>query len=150
MWPMDQNPAKSEIEQMLKLAYYVDPSILRPEDVVNFGVDFHRLKEFGEVRMKKDVKRLRSHLPKLWERMTDDQKAAFLINGVLERLEEISTILGHLEEMTGELQETHEGMDMALHGIWAKLPLGLRERLKRGLGKEWSKPKAGGQDSEVL
>lgn len=151
VWPTEKNPAKSEIEQLFKMAYYVDPEILRPPDIVNFGIDFHRLKEFGEVRMKKSVGQLRPHVADFWGRMNDDQRAAFLISSLIDRLKVIMQLTEDLESVIGELREGQEGLDMVLNNVWSQIPLGLRERLKRGLGKEWSKREldANGPDQEI-
>jgi hypothetical protein len=128
-------PGKAEIERMYRMAYTVDPKVFRVQDVVDFGLDLHRLKEFGDVRMKKSLAVLRKSCKVLWDRMDDQQKAAFLIGDVITGLRKVSGTLQGLEKVMGPIPEAHEGLEMAQNGLYARIPNDLRGRLDQGFGK---------------
>jgi hypothetical protein len=126
---------KAEIERMYRMAYCVDSGIYRPDDVVDFGIDLRRLKEFGEVEMKKDLSQLRRRATVLWNRMDAHQKAAFLIGDVVAALRTAGGALRALEAVLGRLDEAHDGIDMAYNGLFSKVSGPLKERVEQGLGK---------------
>jgi hypothetical protein len=136
-WPSDAAPSKAEIERIYKAAYYVNPSILRPQDPAELGLDLHRLKEFGEVRMKKPLSELRRHLPALWGRMDENQKALFLLGHLAEALKYADTTLQALEKELGPLKEEKASIDRVMNLVYGKIPENLSRRIKRGLGREW-------------
>ena len=74
---------KADVECMYRCAYYLDNQFLKPTDVVDFGIDYHKLKECGDVRMKKGLTHLRKMAKRLWKRMSRDQKTLFLAMGIL-------------------------------------------------------------------
>lgn len=128
-------PAKTEIERMYRIAYTVDPAIYRVQDVIDFGIDIRRLKEFGEVLMKKDVSKLRKGAKSLWDRMDDHQKAAFLVGDVYSALKDLTKTIGDLEKLMGPILEAHEGLELIQNGLFARIPKALRDRIQRGFGK---------------
>jgi hypothetical protein len=134
-WPGKRLPAKVEIERMYRIAYTVDPNFFKIHDVVDFGLDLHRLKEFGDVTMKKDLTQLRKYAKGLWGRMDDHQKAAFLMGNVIEGLRDVASVLQDLEKVIGPMPDAHEGLEMAQNGLFATIPKALRERLDKGFGK---------------
>lgn len=136
-WPSDAAPSKAEIERIYKAAYYVNPSILRPQDPAELGLDLHRLKECGEVLMKKSLSELRRHLPALWGRMDESQKALFLLGHLAEALKYADTTLQALEKELGPLKEEKASIDRVMNLVYGKIPENLARRIKRGLGREW-------------
>ena len=131
----DRQLGKAEIERMYRMAYTVDPKVFRAQDLVDFGLDLHRLKEFGDVKMKKGLAVLRKGCKALWERMNDQQRAAFLIGDVITGLRKVSGSLQGLEKVMGSIPEAHEGLEMAQNGLYARIPNDLRGRLDQGFGK---------------
>jgi hypothetical protein len=134
-WPGEKTPTKEEVERMYRLAYCVDPDFFRREDVVDFGIDLYRLKEFGEVRMSKGLAILRRHAPALWKRLSDAQRAAYVLGDVISGLRYVDGAIKELEKLMGAFPEAHESIDFIYHQLFAKLPLGLRTRLEKGFGK---------------
>lgn len=134
-WPGKKMPGKTEIERMYRIAYTVDPGFYRMQDVIDFGLDLHRLKEFGDVIMKKDLAQLRKRAKDLWGRMDDHQKAAFLMGTVIEGLRNVAGVLQDLERLMGPMPDAHEGLEMAQNGLYVRIPKSLRDRLDRGFGK---------------
>jgi hypothetical protein len=134
-FPGKKMPGKTEIERMYRIAYTVDPAIYRIQDVIEFGIDIHRLKEFGEVLMKKDVSKLRKGVRALWDRMDDHQKAAFLVGDVVSSLKNLGKLVADLEKLMGPIMEAHEGLELIQNGLFARIPKALRDRLERGFGK---------------
>lgn len=141
----DRFPGKAEIERMYRMAYTVDPRVFRIQDVVDFGLDIPRLKEFGEVRMKKGLAVLRKSCKVLWDRMNDQQKAAFLIGDVVSDLRRVAGRLQGLEKLIGSTPGAHEGLDMAQNSIYARIPNPLRGLLDQGFGKWRTKPGSNGK-----
>jgi hypothetical protein len=134
-WPGEKVPTKEEIERMYWLAYCVDPDFFRREDVVDFGLDLYRLKEFGQVRMSKGLGVLRRHATALWKRLSDTQRAAYILGDIISGLRYVDGAVRELEKVMGEFPEAHEGVDFIYHQLFAKLPLGLRNKLEKGFGK---------------
>lgn len=135
VWPGDKAPSKEEVERMYRLAYCVDPEFFRREDVIDFGLDLYRLKEFGEVRMSKNVGVLRRHAPTLWKRLSDAQRAAYILADVVSGLRYVDGAVKELEKVMGAFPEAHESVDFIYHQLFAKLPIGLRNKLEKGFGK---------------
>jgi|FLYK01.1.fsa_nt_gi hypothetical protein len=131
VYPRNPSPLKPEIERMVKLAYLVDPAILRPQDIVDFGIDLHRLKEFGEVRLSKPLGHLRKLVPALWGRMNAHQRAAFLLSYVVDGLKQVEETLKDLEREIGDLSEARQGITLALSGLFGKVP----RRIVRRIGE---------------
>lgn len=130
-----KQPEKEDVERMYRVAYLLDQGFFRREDVIDFGMDLHRLKEFGEVKMKKTVIEVRKHVRGLWNRMTDEQRSAFMVGEVLSRINDATEALRHLEVTMGQAPEVHEFLDFAKGYLEAKIPPALVERLGRGSGK---------------
>jgi hypothetical protein len=137
VWPAGRAPGKREIERMYEIAYTLDPRILRPEDIVDLGLDLHRLKEFGRAEMKKDPAALRRHVPDLWRRMDSNQRATFLMGSLLEGLESLKGIVDGLEHELGELTEVREAVDRIYYGLYPRVSPRLRKRLEEGRAR-WS------------
>lgn len=104
-------------------------------DVVNFGIDVRRLKEFGEVSMSKGVDRIRKHLPGLWERLTPLQRAAFHMSYLLENLETLSGNIEDLEKQIGNLQEVRDAITLIYVTLFASFPKDVVHMLREALGK---------------
>jgi hypothetical protein len=135
IWPGDRSPTKEEIERMYRLAYCVDPDFFRKEDVIDFGLDFYRLKEFGQVQMGKSLGVLRKHAPSLWKRLSDSQKAAYILGDIISGLRYVDGAIRELEKVMGGFSEAHEHVDFIYHQLFAKLPVSLRLKLEKGFGK---------------
>lgn len=125
---------KADIERMYKMAYTIDAEIYRPDDVVDFGIDLRRLKEFGEVEMKKDLAQLRRRANGLWGRMNRHQKSAYWIGDVVAALRTATCALRSLEALIGRLDESHDGIEMTYNGLFARSGA-LKERVEKGVGK---------------
>jgi hypothetical protein len=138
VWPGEKPPTKEDIERLYRLAYCVDPDYFKKEDVVNLGLDLYRLKEFGQVRMTKSLAVLRKQAPILWKRLSDVQKAAYILGDIIAGLRYVDGALREIEAFIGEFPEGHESVDFIHHQLFAKLPMGLRSRLEQGFGK-WKK-----------
>lgn len=134
-WPGDKLPSKEEVERMYRLAYCVNPDFFRKEDVVDFGLDLYRLKEFGQVRMTKTLAVLRKHAAPLWRRLSDAQKAAYILADVISGLKYVDGAVKELEKLMGAFPEAHESVDFIYNQLFAKLPLGLRDKIELGFGK---------------
>lgn len=134
-WPGEKLPSKEEVERMYRLAYCVNPDFFRKEDVVDFGLDLYRLKEFGQVRMTKTLAVLRKHAASLWRRMSDAQKAAYILADVIAGLKYVDGAVKELEKLMGAFPEAHESIDFIYNQLFAKLPLGLRDKIDLGFGK---------------
>lgn len=134
-WPGRQMLDKNEIERMYRIAYSVNPSFLKIHDVVDFGIDLHRLKEFGDVTMKKELPKLRKGAKELWSRMDDHQKAAFLVGTVIEGLRNVAGVLQDLEKLMTPMPDVHDGLEMAQMGLYTRIPKSLRDAVDKGFGK---------------
>ncbi len=126
---------KAEIERMYRIAYTVNPDMFSPQDVVDFGLDLHQLKEFGAVKMKKGLSVLRKNCRALWDRLDDHQKAAFLMGDVVSGLRKVSSVLQDLEKLMGTIPDAHEGLQMVQNSIYARMPKAWRDRADQGFGK---------------
>jgi hypothetical protein len=138
-WPSNRRPSREQVERLYRLAYLLDPDIFKPSDAVNFGVDFRKLKEFGEVSMSKDVGVLRRHLPALWDRLSMEQRAAFHMSYMLDGLEYAASTLGSLEANIGDTKEVHEALTWALFTLYGLFPRTVMQRLQLALRK-WKGP----------
>lgn len=132
VWPTNRAPDKDQIVRMYRLAYMMSTAVLRREDVVDFGLDLHRLKEFGEVRMSKPLTTLRKHVPGLWARMDKQQRAAFILSYLLESLENVGSLVKNLEVEMGEVKDVHESLVWMNTFLLGKFPKELQERLRQG------------------
>jgi len=135
VWPGEKPPTKEEVERLYRLSYMVDREFFHREDVVDLGLDVHRLKEFGEVRMSKTLAALRKHAPGLWHRMNDLQKAAFIMADVMSGLKYVDQAIKELEKVVGPIPEAHEGVSFVHTGLFSRIPSHLRDRLEKGFGK---------------
>lgn len=135
VWPGAKPPTKEEIERLYRLSYTVDHQFFRREDVVDLGLDIHRLKEFGEVRMSKSLGVLRKHAGSLWKRMNDQQRAAYIMADVISGLKYVDQAIQELEKVLGPLPEAHDGVSFVHTGLFSRIPSYLREKLEKGFGK---------------
>lgn len=131
----EKQPERDDVERMYRVAYLMDPAFFRREDVVDFGVDLHRLKEFGEVRMGKPLTVIRKNVHALWKRMNDEQRSAFMIGEVISRLNDVTETLRHLEAVMGDAPDVHEFVEFARGNLLARIPVDLGAKLGRGSGK---------------
>jgi hypothetical protein len=134
-WPSEKAPSKDDIERLYRLAYCVNPDYYRKEDVVNLGLDLYRLKEFGQVRMTKPLTVLRKQAPILWKRLSDVQRAAYVLGDVIAGLRYVDGAVTELEKLMGEFPEAHESVDFIYHQLFARMPASLRDKLEKGFGK---------------
>jgi len=121
-WPGEKAPSKDDIERLYRLAYCVDPDYFKKEDVVNLGLDLYRLKEFGQVVMKKSLSVLRKQAPALWKRLSDTQKADYVLGDVIAGLRYVDGAIREMEKFIGEFPEGHESVDFIYHQLFARLP----------------------------
>lgn len=133
VWPNTKAPTRAQVERMYKLAYTIEPSIFRPEDIINFGIDLRRLKEFGEVRMSKNPSR--AHVDDLWGRMDQYQRAAFLMSYLGDSLRSVETLVKALEKELGELKDIRDALTWLHAGLFGRFPKSLHKRLQRGLAR---------------
>lgn len=136
---VEPGDSKEEIERLYRMAYCVDPGFLRPQDVVDLGIDVVLLKEFGQVRMKKTVAVLKRHVNKLWARMSTEQKAAYILSDILSGLAFLADALSALEGYMGPLPGVQEEVDMAYNALFTRIPRPLWQKLEKGFGKWKSK-----------
>lgn len=136
--PRNSSPQKEEIERMYKCAYYIDRGFFRPADLVDFGIDIVRLKEFGEVVMKKPVAQLRPKAPGLWERMNKAQRTMFLYSYLMQGIKYLSAMLDLMEPLLGNCMSERHALSSILNTLQRKFPDELQEKLRDGFGKEWS------------
>lgn len=135
IWPEGRAPGKEEIERMYRIAYCVDATFFRKEDVIDLGLDLYRLKEFGEARMSKGLPILRKKIASLWSRMTDEQRSAYVMSDVMSGLRYVDLAIKELEKYLGEVPGAHEGVSLVQDNIFSRIPASLRERTERGFGK---------------
>lgn len=135
MGPGDKPLTKDEVERLYRLSYTVDHEFYRREDVIELGLDYYRLKEFGEVRMSKSLSALRKQVPVLWKRMNDLQKAAYIMGDVMSGLKYLDNAIRELEKLLGEIPQAHDGISFIETGLFARIPAHLRERLSKGFAK---------------
>lgn len=130
---------RAEAERLYWLAYLVDSSFFRPIDAVNFGIDVRKLKECGEVTMTKPIAKIRGHILGLWERLTKDQRAAFIMSYLLEGLESIAVTVGDLENQIGNLQDVRDALTWINLTLFGRFPKNVMQRLEEALRK-WKTP----------
>jgi hypothetical protein len=134
-WPGTKPLSKEEVERLYRLSYTVDHEFFKREDVVDLGLDVRQLKEFGEVRLSKSLTVLRKHIPTLWKRMNDLQKAAYIMGDVMSGLKDVDLAIKELEKVVGPIPQAHEGVSFVETGMFAWIPGHLRDRLQKGFGK---------------
>jgi len=138
IWPDNRTPIKEEIERMYKCAYYIDRNFFRPQDLVDFGLDFYRMKEFGEIEMKKELSKLRPHVQALWDRMNPAQRTMFLYSYLVQGCNYVLSILGSVAPFVGDTKSEERTIAMLCAGLSRKFPQDLQEKLNEGFGKEWA------------
>jgi hypothetical protein len=137
VWPTNKVPSKEAIERMYKCAYYVDRNFFRPADLVDFGLDLYRLKECGEVEMKKPLDKLRAHVGSLWERMRPAQKTMYLYSYLCQTTAQGKAILRDLGAVVGDVAREIGFLEGIPHSVYIKFPKELQDRIQAGFGKEW-------------
>lgn len=138
VWPNNQTPGKDEIERMYKCAYYLDRGFLKPSDVTDFGIDISRLKEWGEVVMKKPLPILRAHVKALWDRMDRAQRTMFLYSYFAQGMKRMLTLLDSIEAQAGNCMSERHAMNSVTSTLPRKFPEALQDKIREGFGKEWS------------
>lgn len=133
VWPTNRTPNKAQIERMYRLAYTLDSSFFRANDLVDFGLDLPRLKEFGKVRMSKSLGQMRRHVHSLWERMDANQRGAFILSYLWDTLGGVDALVGDLEKEVGEMKEVRDALTWLQGGIFGRFPQSLQKQLQRGL-----------------
>lgn len=136
---------KADIERLYQLAYVVDPSVFTPEDAVEFGLDVHRLKEFGQARMSKPLAQLRRRLPDFWRRLDRQIRSLFLAGRLADALLGIEPLVKDLEQEMGELKDLRGGLGWMRSSLFGLFPKSVEAKLKEGQGK-WSNG-GGGKDA---
>lgn len=136
--PGNPTPSKEEIERMYKCAYYIDRGFFRPADMADFGIDLVRLKEFGEVVMKKPLAKLRPQAMGLWERMNKAQRTMFLYSYLTQAVRYLNSMLDLLEPLLGNCMSERHALSSITTTLHRKFPDELQEKLRDGFGKEWS------------
>jgi hypothetical protein len=138
--PGPDNPAadKDEIERMYKCAYYIDRSFFRPADVLDYGIDIVKLKEFGEVVMKKPLANIRPKVKALWDRMSKAQRTMFLYSYFSQGVRYLNGMLDLLEAQLGNCMSERHALSSILTTLNRKFPDELQEKIRDGFGKEWS------------
>lgn len=137
VWPTNVAPIKEEIERMYKCAYYLDRGFFRPVDVVDFGIDLYKLKECGEVVMKKELSKLRPHVQALWDRMNEAQRVMFLYSYLCQGIEYVKTILKDLGTIVGDAKREAGFLDGIPHSLYIKFPRELQDKINEGFGRQW-------------
>jgi hypothetical protein len=133
--PGEKLLSKDEVERLYRLAYTVDHEFFQKQDLIDLGLDLHRLKEFGEVRMSKSLSQVRKQVPALWKRMNDLQKAAYIMGDVMSGLKYLDNAIRELEKLLGEIPHAHDGISFIETGLFARIPAHLRDRLSKGFAK---------------
>lgn len=136
--PSNDSPGKEEIERMYKCAYYIDRTFFKPADVVDFGIDIVRLKEFGQVVMKKPIAKLRPQKSYLWARMNKAQRTMFLYSYFIQGLKYMNAVLDQMEAMLGTSMSERHALSSISTMLERKFPEELQDKLRDGFGKEWS------------
>lgn len=138
IWPTNGAPVKEEVERMYKCAYYIDRNFLKSTDVVDFGIDVYRLKECGEVRMKKTLQQIRPHVQPLWERMNRAQKVMFFYSYLCQSVGYVRAILQEMEALVGDVGREKGFLDGIPDSVYLKFPKELKDKIKDGFGSDWS------------
>lgn len=128
---------KDQVLRMYKVAYYLDRSFFKPADLVDFGLDIYRLKEFGEVKMKKTWVKIRPYADGLWNRMTDSMKVMFFWSYYCEGLDYLRLILAEMEPLVKNVGPERGGVEALSSSMSQKLPPALQTKIKEGFGREW-------------
>lgn len=130
---------KEEVERMYKVAYYLDRNFLKPTDVVDLGLDLYRLKEFGEVHMKKTWAKIRPQADTIWARMTDPMKVMFYWSYFCQWLDYGRLILDEMEPLVRNVGFERKSIEAMSSTMYQKLLPELQKKIKEGFGKEWGK-----------
>lgn len=128
---------KDQVLRAYKVAYYLDHSFFKPADIIDFGLDIYRLKEFGEVRMKKTWPKIRPQADRLWVRMTDSMKVMFYWSYYCEGLDYLRLILGEMEPLIKSVAVERSGVEALSSSMSLKLPPALQTKIREGFGREW-------------
>lgn len=128
---------KDEMERMYKISYYIDKGFFKPLDVVDLGLDIHRLKEFGEVRMTRPWPKLRSHAGPLWARMTDPMKVMYWWSFLCEGIDLLKSLLDTMEPFVKNVNLERKSLETVVSSMCQKLPPELHAKIKEGFGREW-------------
>lgn len=130
---------KDQVERMYKVAYYLDRSFFKPADLIDFGLDIYRLKEFGEVKMKKPWAKIKSLSDGIWARMTDSMKVMFFWSYYCEGLDYLRLILGEMEPLMKDVAVEQRTVEAMSRTMSLKLPPALQTKIKEGFGREWGR-----------
>lgn len=128
---------KEKIERMYKVAYYLDKKFLRPVDIVDLGIDVYKLKECGEVRMSKNLSKLKPHGQEIWSRMSQAMKAMFFWSYLSDHLEDVKDVLKDLEPLVKNVNTERNAVLTIEKSMSMKLPPELQTKIKEGFGREW-------------
>ncbi len=139
IWPKNKAPIKEEIERMYKCAYYIDRNFFQKQDLVDFGIDFYKLKECGDVEMKKDLGKIRPHVSALWDRMSKAQRTMFLYSYLVQGCNYLNGILEDLDPLMGDMKPEIRLVATLAQNINRRFPQELQEKIDEGFGKEWAK-----------
>lgn len=138
VWPENKTPDKEQIERMYKCAYYLDRSFFVPADLADFGIDLVRLKEFGEVIMRKPLPALRQKTEDLWKRMNKSQRTMFFYSYFSQGARQLVGLIDHIEALIGNCMSERHALSSVQNTLHRKFPDNLQEKLRDGFGKEWS------------
>lgn len=130
---------KEEVERMYKVGYYLDRNFLKPTDVVDLGLDLYRLKEFGEVHMKKTWAKIRPLTDGIWNRMTDPMKVMFYWSYFCQWLDYGRLVLDEMEPLIRNVGFERKSIEAMSSAMYQKLPAALQTKIKEGFGREWGK-----------
>lgn len=128
---------KEEVERMYKVGYYLDRSFMKPTDVVDLGLDLYRLKEFGEVRMKKTLAKIRPYADAIWARMTDPMKVMFYWSYFCQWLDYGRLIVDEMEPLVRNVGFERKSIESMSSTMYQKLLPELQKKIKEGFGREW-------------
>lgn len=137
LWPDNQAPGKEQIERMYKCAYYLDRSFFKPSDIPDYGIDLVRLKEFGEVVMRKPLPQLRARTKALWDRMSRVQRTMFYYSYISQGIKYLSWLLDNTEAMIGNCMSERHALTNIQSTLPRKFPEELQEKIREGFGRDW-------------
>jgi hypothetical protein len=137
--PVRKPTTKDQVERMYKVAYYLDRSFFKPADILDFGLDIYRLKEFGEVKMKRAWSKIRPQAEALWVRMTDSMKVMFYWSYYCEGLDYLRLILAEMEPLVKNVGPERSGVEALSSSMSHKLPPALQTKISEGFGREWGR-----------